>query len=223
MSSTKHTVRLIGAFAALAIFALAASCRGFFVNPTLTAINIAPSSPQVEINNSEALSVYGTYNDGSTAQVKSGVSWSSDTPAVAAFANPTSNLLEGVSLGTATITANAQAVTATATVTVFLGGVTKIVVSPTSGSFSASTSGSTASFTATATANGKQQDITVNGAIWTITPANTTIACVANTVTSKEDCSDASGQTATPLGNYTLTAGYPGTNVVGTATLTVTK
>ncbi len=216
MSSPKHKLRLIGAFAALAILALAVGCRGFFVNPTLTAINIAPSSPQVQINSTLGLSVFGTYNDGSTAQVSTGVSWSSDTPTVATFSSSTSNLLEGLSLGTATITANAQAVTATATATVFLGGVTKIVVTPSSGSFSAAAGGAVP-YTATATANGTQVDISVNGAIWSITPASTTITCTPSGL--QESCGAAAGQAT--QGKYTVTAGYPGTTIVGTATLTV--
>ena len=38
MSSKQQRIRLVGAFAALATLALAVSCKGFFVNPTLTSI-----------------------------------------------------------------------------------------------------------------------------------------------------------------------------------------
>jgi trimeric autotransporter adhesin len=217
MSSPKHKLRLAGAFAALATLALAASCTGFFVKPTLTALTVSPASPQVQINNSESLTAYGTYSDGSTGQVSSGVTWSSGTPGVATFSSPTSNVLEGVGLGTATITANAQAVIGTATATVFLGGITKITVSPTSGSFSAA-SGGAVDFTAIAVANGTDVDITVNGATWTITPTQTTVTCVANGTT--ESCGDASA--GATVATYTITAGYPGTTIVGTATLNVT-
>ncbi len=45
MSSKKSKLRLLGAFAALATLALAVSCPGFFVNPTLTAIAVGPLTP----------------------------------------------------------------------------------------------------------------------------------------------------------------------------------
>ena len=108
MSSTKQKLRLAGAFGALATLALAGSCRGFFVNPTLTAITISPASPQVEINTTlvPPLSVFGTFSDGSTGAVTSGLSWSSETPSVATISAGGS--LAGVSLGTATIQASAQ-------------------------------------------------------------------------------------------------------------------
>ena len=214
MSSPKHKLRLIGAFAALAILALAVGCRGFFVNPTLTAINIAPSSPQVEINNTQSLSVFGTFNDGSTAQVTKGVSWSSDTPAVAAFTTPTSGVLQGLSLGTATITANAQAVTATATATVFLGGITAITVDPKASSLTGTKS---ATFTYTATANGVQIPITTdNGGTLTMTPTSADITCLPSGST--EVCTGDGQQAAATL---TLTMTYPGTTLSAAATLTV--
>ena len=201
--------------AVLATLALAVSCRGFFVNPTLTAISISPSAPEVELNNQVTLTVYGTYNDGSTGQVNSGVSWSSGTPSVANFISPTSNTLQGLSLGTTTITANAQAVTGTASATVYLGGITAITISPTSGT--ATTNGTTvAQFTATATANGQSVDITTQGATWTLSPASTYVTCTPSGTV--EECTATSGAT---LGNYTLTVTYPGTTISATATLSV--
>ena len=219
MSLTKHKLRLIGAIAALATLALAVSCRGFFVNPTLTAISISPSAPQVEVGTTlpPALSVYGTYSDGSTGVVSSGVSWSSETPAVATVTPGGS--LQGVSLGTATIQANAQAVTASANATVFLGGITAISVNPTSGSVD-NTTLSTATFTFTATANGGPVEITTdNGGILTITPntSGTDLSCAASGNT--EVCS--TDGNAVP-GTYSVIMTYPGTNASATATLTVT-
>ncbi len=38
-----HKLRLLAAFAALLTLALAAGCRGFFVNPTLTSLAVAPT------------------------------------------------------------------------------------------------------------------------------------------------------------------------------------
>ena len=43
MSSKQQRIRLVGAFAALATLALAVSCKGFFVNPTLTGVSVGPA------------------------------------------------------------------------------------------------------------------------------------------------------------------------------------
>jgi hypothetical protein len=216
MHSNKSRLRYIGALFALAALALAVSCRGFFVNPTLTAITISPSAPEVELNNQVSLTVYGTYNDGSTGQVNSGVSWSSGTPSVADFTGSTSNVLQGLSLGTTTITANAQAVTATASATVYLGGITAITISPSSGT--ATTNGdTTAQFTAMADANGQEVNITTQGANWTLTPSSTYVTCAPSA--SVELCTATVG--ATVPSTYTLTVSYPGTTITASATLSV--
>jgi hypothetical protein len=211
MSSTKRKLRLMGAFGALATLALAVSCKGFFVNPTLTSIVISPTAPQVAVGTTATMQVFGTYDDGSRSQVKSGLSWSSSDPTVATV-DATGGTLTGVALGTATITADAQGLSSTATATVFLNGVSAIAVKPSSGSVSITT-GSPALFQATATANGTQVDIT-GSASWTVTPTSSTVTCTF--VSPNEQCSATDG-----AGSYTVTASYPGTTVVGTATLIV--
>lgn len=214
MSSTKHKLRLAGAVTVLATLALAASCRGFFQNPTLTSIAIAPTAPQVQLGTTTQLQVFGTFNDGSRNQVKTGVAWSSSDSTVASIGQ-TSGVLTGVQPGTATITADAQGLSSTATATVFLSGITQIVVTPSTWNFSAQ-AGSNQTFTAKATVNGTTVDITANGSIWTI--STTTITCgISGTL---ESCTAASGG-AVPTGTYTLTASYPGTTIVGTAVVTV--
>ena len=78
MSSTKSKLRTIGAFAALATLALAASCRGFFVKPTLTALAVGPVSPIIftgNVNNTVQMFAVGTFNDGSNSS-STPVSWS---------------------------------------------------------------------------------------------------------------------------------------------------
>jgi trimeric autotransporter adhesin len=211
MSSMKQKLRLAGALGMLAMLALAVSCRGFFVNPTLTSIAISPTAPQIEVGKTLQLQAFGTYDDGTRAQVKSGISWSSDTPSVAVV-DLSSGLVTGASLGTATITGDAQGLSSTATATVFLGSVTSIIVTPSTGNVSI-TAGLPAQFTAEATAAGQQVDIT-GSASWTLTPASTTVTC--SFVGPEEDCTATDG-----VGTYTITVSYPGTTVVGTATLTV--
>ncbi len=168
----------------------------------------------MQLSTTTQLQVFGTYNDGSRNQVKTGIAWSSSAPTIASIGQ-TSGVLTGVQTGTATITADAQGLSSTATATVFLSGVTAITVTPSAGSVSIQ--GTTvADFKANATANGISVDITGNGATWTITPSSSFVTCTF--VTSNEQCSATSGATT---GTYTITVGYPGTTVVGTATLTV--
>jgi hypothetical protein len=215
MSSKKSKLHLMCAFAALVTLALAASCRGFFVNPTLTAITVSPNAPQVELNTtlSPALQAYGTYSDGSTGVVSSGVSWSSETPSVATVTS--GGVLAGVSLGTATIDVSAQAVSGSATATVFLGGITAMTVSPANGGTITGTNSQT--FTYTATANGSPVEITTdNGGTLTITPTDTDLTCSPSGNT--EVCTADGNQTTSQT--VDLVMSYPGTNITATATLT---
>jgi hypothetical protein len=216
MPPKKSKLRLTGALAALALLALAVSCRGFFQNPTLTSIAISPTAPQVAINTqlSPALQVFGTYDDGSRSQVKTGVSWSSSAPTIASV-DPNSGVLTGVSLGTATITASAQALSATASATTYLSGISSITVTPTTGTISLAGT-STTPFTFTALVNGTQVDITTdNGGVLTLSPTTSDIICSPSG--NSEVCTGDGSETP---GTYSVTMTYPGTNASATATIT---
>jgi len=215
MSSTKHKLRLIGAFATLATLALAVSCRGFFTNPTLTSIAISPTAPEVEVSKTETLQAFGTYDDGTRAQVKTGVSWSSGTPNVATI-DPNTGILTGVTTGTTTITASAQALSSTATATVFIV-IDSIAINPTSTSVVA---GNPVSFKVTGVSNGTTIDLT---SAVVLTPeqnstAVSTIACQYDGVSSQV-CTTTSGTTL--AGIYQIVASYSGSTLTATATLTV--
>jgi Bacterial Ig-like domain (group 2). len=167
MSSTSHKVRLIGALAALAALALAVSCRGFFVKPTLSSIAVGPGSPSIQtgsINNTVQMFAVGTFNDGSTGNPP--VSWSiSDNTKATISAN---GLVTSVATGSATVTATSKAnpsITGTQTVTVTVGCIQSIAISPTSASITASGSNNTFQFTATATTCNGSFPIT-NSATW---------------------------------------------------------
>jgi trimeric autotransporter adhesin len=215
MSSKKEKLRLTIALGVLGISALGISCRGFFQNPTLTTITISPTAPQVQVGGVQGLTLFGNFNDGSSAQVNSGVTWSSSDAGVASFSSPSSNLLHGNSLGTATITANAQAVSATATATVFLGNITAFKVTPTTNSLTGS---NTATYTFSVTSNGSQVDITTdNGGTLTVTPSTTDVTCAASGST--EVCTGSGTETTTET--FSLAMSYPGTSLTATATLMV--
>ncbi len=213
MPSTKSKLRLVGAFAILATLALAVSCKGFFVNPTLTSIAISPTSPQVQVSQTLQLQVFGTYNDGSRNQVKSGVSWSSSDPTVATV-DPSSGIMTGIQTGSVTITADAQGLDSTASGTVFLV-ISSIAISPTSASV---TSGNTQSFTVSAVSNGVTIDLTSAATLTAEQNGSvvSTVSCTYDGV-SKQVCSTTPG---TP-GVFQIVASYAGSTLTATANLTV--
>src|SRR5947209_7282509 len=135
MSSKMQKVRLVGAFAVLATLALAASCRGFFVKPTLSSISVGPASPSIQTgssNNTVQMFVVGTFNDGSTGNPA--VSWSISPTSTATIS--AGGLVTSADTGTATVTATANqnpSITGTQTVTVTVGCIQTISVTPTTG------------------------------------------------------------------------------------------
>ena len=183
MSSANHNLRIAGAFAALSMLALAVSCTGFFVNPTLTSLSVGPVTPTIETGttgNTVQMTAFGTNNDGSTNTHPS-VAWSiSPTTGVATIS--TSGLVTSVAIGTATVTATSNqnpTILGTQTVTVTVGCVQSIQLSQTSGSVSGNNP--TLSLTATATTCNGPFDVT---SVATWTSSNTNLATVsAGTVT----------------------------------------
>jgi Big-like domain-containing protein len=214
MSSAKQKLRLICAFAALATLALAISCRGFFVNPTLTSIAISPTAPQVEVGKTLQLQAFGTFDDGSRNQIRSGVSWSSDTSSVALI-DPNTGILSGVTTGTSTITASSQALSSTATATVFIV-IDSISISPTSASVAAAGS---QNFTVSAASNGATLNLTSSATLTAEqmgTPV-TTVTCSYNSSLLAQVCTTTAGTT----GVFQIVASYSGSTLTATATLTV--
>jgi trimeric autotransporter adhesin len=222
MSSTKQKVRLAGACAALATLALAISCSGFFVNPTLTGVSVGPSGVVLTLGGSAAptfsMTATGTYSDGSQKTLTSGVVWSSDTPTVATVGQST-GLVSGIAPGSANITASSggcSACSGSTAVKVALGSVTSITVSP--ASQSVTIGGSPAIFTASASG----VDVT-STSTWTLKDpsgvdqtANFTLTYVAGSGEAILPTSSATPQT------YTVTATYQSTTTVkGNASLTV--
>jgi hypothetical protein len=221
---TGRKLSLTLAFGVLVVVAIGASCKGFFPDPVLQSIAINPTAPQVSVDKTLNLQVFGTYDDGTRKQVTSGVSWSSDPMSVATVTGTGSATLAGVAAGSATITASAQALDATATATV-IGNVTAITVSPTSGSVAKG--GSTgAPFTFAATPGPPVFITADNGGTLTITPADGFITCVVSTDSKSnpdELCTAVQGaSTTTP---YQLVMTYPspsGGTVTSTPTATLT-
>lgn len=159
MSSTKSQIRALGAVAVLATLAFAISCRGFFVQPILSSLTVAPNTPSIQTgstNNTVQMTAIGQFNDGSTGNPA--VSWSI-SPNDGSIATITSNgLVTSVAVGSATVTATANqnpSITGTQQVTVTVGCITSITLNPTSGTISVGGANHTISISATAnTCNG---------------------------------------------------------------------
>lgn len=119
--STKQTLRVTGAIALLALFALAVSCQGFFVNPTWTAITIQPPSPAVAVGFSQTLTAWGTDTNGLRSQITHNLVWTlsgASTGGTVATLDPNTGILKGVAPGTVTVTASSEGISGTATATV---------------------------------------------------------------------------------------------------------
>ena len=214
MLSRKKKLQLVSAFATLFLFSLGLGCSGFFVDPVLTSITVGPTAT---INQGATVqeSAIGTYNDGSTKVLGSGVQWSSSASTTATVNS--SGLVTGASPGTATITAAFQATSGTSSITVNLGNVTAIKISPTTANIS--TNGGTQTFTALATVTGQSTPVDVSStATWTVSDSTNF------TITQGDPVTITAGANA-PVGEQvTVTATYASTTTLNaTAKLTVTQ
>jgi hypothetical protein len=214
MSSTKQKLRVAGAFAVFATFAFTLGCRGFFVNPTLTTVTVGPTGFNLPVGSTQQMTVTGTYNDGSTKTLTSGVVWTSSDGSVATVSS--SGKVTGVAAGTATITAQSGTITGTASITVSLTNVTGLTITPTSQNVKAN--GGTVTFKALATISGSSAPIDVSAqASWTIGPDTTNF-----TLTQSVTPETVTASTATAGMQETLTATYTSGTTQFTATAKVT-
>jgi len=216
---TGRKLPLTLAFVVLVAVAFGASCKGFFVDPVLTGITINPTAPEVDVDKTLQLQAFGTYDDGSRKQVKSGVSWSSDSRDIATV--DTNGALSGVTPGTAQIQASAQGLSGTATATV-IGNVTAISVTPTSGSINVGDSGIALTFASTP---GPPLFITAdNGGTLAISPSDSLFTCSVGVDSSNnpaEICTATQG--AAPAYQVVMTYPSPsGGTVTSQPTVTIT-
>ena len=115
MSSLERNLRILATLAALFVLALAAGCRGFFVNPTLTSINVVPTSATIIEGGTQQINATGNFNDGSTKDLTGSASWTSSATDIATVSK--GGLVTAASTissppGTAIITATSGTITA---------------------------------------------------------------------------------------------------------------
>jgi hypothetical protein len=211
MLSSKKKLQLVAAFATLFLFAVVVGCNGFFVDPVLTSIAVGPTAT---INQGATVqeSAVGTYNDGSTKTLSSGVQWSSSDSTAATVSN--AGLVTGTAPGSATITAAYQTTSGTSSITVSLGNVTALKITPQSGTVAVNAV--SLPFFAYATVAGDSTPVDVSPtATWTTSSSTVTINVPTTTgvgVTFTDTVSETVTITATYVSTTTLNA---------TATLTV--
>ena len=196
---------------------MAASCNGFFVDPTLTAVSVGPQRLSIGLNEHWQMTATGTYDDGSQKTLTSDVLWSSGDSAVASVGR-TSGKVTGLTAGSTTISATSgscSACSGSTTVTVVLEGVTSIVVTPSTQTVQV---GGTPVFY-TALANGSR-DVSNGGAAWTVVDSHGTDQTSNFTIAFVESQGEGFLPTAkVAQGTYTVRATY--NSVVGTAVLDV--
>jgi hypothetical protein len=78
----------------------------------LTSISITPVNATISLTGTEQYTAIGHFNNGTTQDITTSVSWHSSTPAVATIAN--TGLASAVSIGATTITATSGAITSNA-------------------------------------------------------------------------------------------------------------
>lgn len=144
------------------MLAVAAGCKGFFVNPTLTSLAVSPTSASIVESQTQQLTATGTYDDGSTKDLTGSASWTTSDSTVATVSKGglvTAAASITTPPGSATITATSGTLSATCAITVNTGPLTAIVISTTTPNPAA---GTTVVFTAKGTYSGSstQQDIT---------------------------------------------------------------
>ncbi len=176
------------------------------VTATLVSISVSATTLSIASATSEQFTATGTYNDGSTQNITSNVTWASSYTAVATISssNPTQGLAKALSAGTTSITATSGSITGSTTLTVTSATVTSIAVSPSSADVPI---GIAQQFTATGTfSDSSTQDITGVVAWKSSSPgvASITVSGLA---------------TALNIGSTTISATLTG--VTGSAPLTV--
>jgi hypothetical protein len=196
---------LISAFAVLLVAAFGAGCKGFFTGNTLQSIAVQPSTVNLQVNEQQQFTAFGTYLDGSRSQITSGLVWSSSDPNVSITSGGLATALV-VTASAATITGSAQGFSGTGTVNV-IGNVTSMTVKQSASTIKAG-SGTPVTFTFAASP-GPPDFVTVdNGGTLTITTADAFFVCTVGVDASNnpaESCLASAGAAA----SYQLQMSYP--------------
>jgi trimeric autotransporter adhesin len=170
MSKNKRKLQLLATLTILFLLAFSLSCTGFFVNPTLTGVQVGPTA-SIQQTKTIQESATGTYDDGTTKTLSSGsgVVWSiADSQGSSVATISDTGLVTGTSPGQATVTGAVGTLSGTSTITVTLSNLTSIQITPKTATI---TSGQTQQYAAMA--NGGTTVIT-NSVLWTLNAGSVT-------------------------------------------------
>jgi uncharacterized protein YjdB len=201
--------------AVLTNFMFVAACAGSLA---LNGILVTPANPGISIGATQQFAAIGYYNDETTRDITSQVTWTSSNPAVAII--DSSGLATAVSAGTSTITATASSIPSSVshsnlgstTIYVYLPSVTSIVVAPAGPVNPSIPAGVNQQFTATAFySDGTIQNITTevtwtssNPAVATINSSGLATALAAGSTTIAASALGASGSAILTVNTATL-------------------
>lgn len=213
MSRFSRKIQLAGVFSVLLLLAVAVSCKGFFVNPTLTGITVtcpacsSKTAPNLTgMGTTAQLQASGDYDDGSSKTLTGSVDWSSADDAKVSVNNTTNKGRVTAEVASTTssvaITATDGTISGQVAVTVGQTPTTVTCTSCTNNSVSLG-SATTVSFSASAASDWTAN----NNAVMTISQTNSTTA-TGNLV---------------GAGSVTVTATPTGSGAAGTLTITVTN
>lgn len=171
----------------------------------LTSVTVSPANPNVAAGLKQQFKATGTYTDGSTSDVTSSATWSSDTPSVATINS--SGLATTIIKGTAKITATVGSFTGSTTLNVTAAQVASITVSPANPTVAA---GFTQQFKATGTyTDGSTSDITSSATWSSDTPSVATINSSGLATTLVQGTATISAAVGSVTGSATLNVNPP--------------
>jgi trimeric autotransporter adhesin len=131
MFKNKRKLQLLATLATLFLLAFGVGCKGFFVNPTLTGVQVGPTAT-IQQTKTVQESATGTYDDGTTKTLNGTVIWSiADSSGTDVATISPGGLVTGANVGTATVTGAVGPLSGTSTITVTLSNLTSIQVTPT--------------------------------------------------------------------------------------------
>jgi hypothetical protein len=145
LSSRRNALLLT--LATVILTAALSSCRGFWVKPTLSSINVTPSNPNLQVGQTLQLVATGVFSDGTTGGV-SNVTWSGGESHVSVSSTGLIKALANTTTGVA-ITATSGGVSGSTTVTVGQSSSAITVTSDVGTTVSISSNGTAITFTAT--------------------------------------------------------------------------
>lgn len=177
----------------------------------LLSLTISPSDPSLPLGATLSLHATGVYEGGSTRDVTTDVTWSTDDATIATISNASGSngRATPVAVGKTTVRATLSGVSSSTSLTVTAATVTSIAIAPTSLTM---VNGTKQFATATATySDGTSVDVTAK---CTWSTASTAVATVSNGTGSQGLV------TATGVGSTTLSCALSG--VTGSASITVT-